>query len=293
VTTELVIVDWDGGEMLARCLRSIAAQTEPVARVILWDNASREPVSSRIGTQPFETLVLRSEMNCGFTGGINGAMSAVTADYVGWINNDVELDPQWHSTLKAALDGESALGAVQPVVMRADGRVDGAGIDISSGRFLQAGHLAKTAPPAWGVSGTATLFRTRALHDAAVEGVVLHPAFFAYYEDVELSARMLEKGWKLAVVPEPLATHAGSASGPRLGPRAVELRTRNRYWVRRLHPGIGSYASLAGEDLKWLVKELLALQGASAASRIRGMARGCFGKIDRTGRGVPSASRFV
>jgi GT2 family glycosyltransferase len=287
VSTELVIVDWDGGEMLARCLRSIAAQTEPVARVIIWDNASREPVSSRIGTQPFETLVLRGERNGGFTGGINGAMRAVSADYVGWINNDVELDPRWHSTLRAALDGETALAAVQPVVMRGDGRIDGAGIDISSGRFLQAGHLARKPPAAWGVSGTATLFRRRALQDAATGEDVLHPAFFAYYEDVELSARLLAKGWKLSVIPEPLAVHAGSASGPRLGSGAIGLRTRNRYWVRRLHPGVGSYASLAGEDLRTIAKELLSLQGASAASRVRGILRGCFGKIDVDVRGLP------
>src|SRR5262249_42369622 len=104
-------------------------------------------------------------------------------------------------------------------------------------------------PQAWGVSATATLYRRAALGDR-----VFDPRFFAYYEDVELCARLHQGGWRTAVLPIDRATHRGSASASILGSRARRLRTRNRYFVARLHRGVGRISALLIEDLKLLAK---------------------------------------
>src|SRR5207245_8051593 len=100
-------------------------------------------------------------------------------------------------------------------------------------------------PSAWGVSATAALYRRSALGDR-----VFDPRFFAYYEDVELCARLHEAGWRTVVVPVVKATHRGSASAALLGKDAKRLRTRNRYLVARMHRGVGSIAALVVEDVK-------------------------------------------
>ena len=116
--------------------------------------------------------------------------------------------------------------------------------------------------PAWGVSATAALYRREALGET-----IFDETLFAYYEDVELNARLHESGWRTAVLPVIKATHLGSQSAPLLGADALRLRTRNRYLVARRHPGVGRIGALLLEDIK------LALHGRTS---IRGMLQGLF-----------------
>jgi GT2 family glycosyltransferase len=260
---DVIVLDIDGGEMLQACLASIAAQTQPARRLIVFDNGSRTPTPNAI----------RSEVNLGFAAGVNAAMQHGDAPYVALVNNDVVLDPDWLATVTAALDADPRLAAVQTIIRRDDATIDGAGIDISDGTIRQAGHgelqvppasgrLYRRPPAAWGVSATAALYRRELLR--------FDERFFAYYEDAELSARVLEGGWKLAVLPVAKATHRGSQSAGILGGDALRLRTRNRYWVARLHPGTARVPSLLWEDLK------LALRGKTS---LRGIIQGIFGKV--------------
>lgn len=219
-----IVLDINGGEMLRACLDSLAAQTMPFAEVVVWDN---------------------STTNLGFTGGNNEAWKKTTTDFVALINNDVVLDPDWLSTVYAAMtDG---VAAVQ-TMFRGE---TAAGIDISDGTIRQALH-----PPAWGVSATAALYRRSAVGERPFD-----PRFFAYYEDVELCARLHESGWRTVMLPVVKATHRGSASASVLGRDAQRLRTRNRYFVARLHRGVGRIGALLWEDAKLLPRGRSSLRG--------------------------------
>jgi GT2 family glycosyltransferase len=260
-TTDAIVLDIDGGDMLHACLRSLAAQTVVPQRVLVFDNGSAVPVASRLPELPLQVDVIRSETNLGFTGGINAAMASVDAELVALINNDVLLDPDWLEAMTAAMRDPS-VAAVQSVIRKPDGRIDGAGIDLSDGTIRQLGHGLPLAdlpslPAAWGVSATAALYRVEALRAVAVDGHVLRPEFFAYYEDVELNARLLEAGYRTVVVPRPLATHTGSASASILGSRAARLRMRNRYRVHRLHPRVGRLGALLWEDVKRIARRIV------------------------------------
>lgn len=250
---DVIVLDIDGGAMLDRCLASIRAQSVAPARVLVFDNGSRLPVQSRVSG----VEVLRSETNLGFAGGANAAYRVATAPYVALVNNDVELEHDWLSHVAGALDHDPRLAAVQTILRRPDGRIDGAGIDISDGTFRQIGHGLELGAPlavAWGVSATAALYRRQ-----AVGQTLFRERFFAYYEDVELSARLRQGGWRTAVLPVVAATHQGSGSAGVLRGQALRLRTRNRYFVARLHRGAGSIRSLLWEDAR------LALRGQTSA----------------------------
>jgi hypothetical protein len=219
----VIVLDINGGEMLRACLDSIAAQTTPFAEVVVWDN---------------------SKTNLGFTGGNNEAWKRTTAELVALVNNDVVLDADWLETVRGAM--EEDVGAVQ-TMLRGE---EAAGIDISDGTIRQ------SLTPAWGVSATAALYRRKAVGDRPFD-----PRFFAYYEDVELCARLHEGGWRTVVLPVVKATHRGSASASVLGKDAQRLRTRNRYFVARLHPGVGRISALLWEDAKLLVRGRSSLRG--------------------------------
>jgi len=280
----VIVLDIDGGEMLLACLDSIASQTLPPREVIVFDNGSRTPVAQRIAFR-HGLHVFRSETNLGFAGGNNEAYRHAGGTYIALINNDVVLDRGWMSTVSDALDSDPGLAAVQTILRRDETTIDGAGIDISDGTFRQACHGRKVAElqsclvaespgipsnqatkqpsnPIWGVSATAALYRREALGAA-----IFDESLFAYYEDVDLCARLHESGWRTAVLPVIRATHLGSQSAPLLGPDALRLRTRNRYLVARRHRGVGRIGALLLEDIK------LAFHGRTS---IRGMLQGLF-----------------
>ena len=236
-------LDSRGGEMLRRCLASIEAQTLRPLEVLVHDN---------------------SATNIGFAAGVNAAYASSRGELVALVNNDAVLDRDWLQTVIRAMDDDQKLGAVQTIIRSDDGTIDGAGIDISDGTFRQIGHgQPPTAngqlPTAWGVSATAALYRRAAIGERFFD-----PAFFAYYEDVDLCARLHEQGWSTRVLPVIKATHRGSASASVLGKDALRLRTRNRYWVARRHPGVGRIRALLFEDLK----------GRPVIARIRGVWEG-------------------
>jgi GT2 family glycosyltransferase len=231
-----------GGEMLRACIDSILGQSVAPREILVFDNGSPQPV--RIDG----ARVIRSEKNIGFAAGVNEAFRQTKAESLALVNNDVVLDRDWLAVTKQVLEIDKKVGAVQTIIRRDERTIDGAGIDISDGTYRQTGHgmpVGVSLPRAWGVSATAALYRRSALGDR-----VFDPRFFAYYEDVELCARLHETGWSTVVLPIVKATHRGSASAPLLGKRARRLRTRNRYLVARMHPGVGSIASLVVEDLK-------------------------------------------
>lgn len=291
--TELIVLDWDGGKDLIDCLHSIDVQTVKPHRLIIVDNGSRLPVVQRLPKDilhiPF--TILRNETNLGFTGGINRAMKEVTAPFVGWVNNDAVLSPKWLEKLLPVVTGEGKIAGAQSVILRDKETVDGVGITIDGGVFRQIGAGQKLATvkaisQPWGISATAALYRTNALRDVAINGDILRADLFAYYEDVELCARLRAKGWRFRIIPDALVMHRGSASAVRLGRTGRRMRIRNRYLVARAHRGTGKIAALIGEDLKYSAKYALRGHFQYAFTQLRGIIDGLRGTRSR-----PATSR--
>ena len=255
-----VVLDLDGGAMLADCVASLLRQTTAFAKVLVFDNGSRTPVQARLDAPVDGAIdIIRVEENLGFAGGANAALPHVTTDFVALINNDVVLDDDWLAVVRAAFDDDAKLAAAQTILRRDAATLDGAGIDIRDGTLRQVAHGAPVSArvaDAWGVSATATVYRV-----AALGGTFFDERFFAYYEDVDLCARLVEAGWRLRVIPQVKATHRGSQSASRLGVRARYLRTRNRYLVARRHRGVGRIGALLVEDVKMLVRGRGSLRG--------------------------------
>ena len=242
----VIVVDIGGGAMLRDCLASVDAQTVKPLEVVVHDNSAR---------------------NIGFAAGVNAGYAKSRGAYVALVNNDAVLDRDWLATVARALDDDPKLAAVQTIIRSDDGTIDGAGIDVSDGTFRQIGHGQRPTangqlPTAWGVSATAALYRRAAIGERFFD-----ERFFAYYEDVDLCARLHEAGWSTRVLPVIKATHRGSASASVLGRDALRLRTRNRYWVARRHRGVGRVGALLVEDAKAFLR-------SPSIARLRGVWEG-------------------
>lgn len=273
---DAIVLDLDGGAMLEECLTSLARQTTPPSRVIVWDNGSEVAASSRLAGRP-GLEIFRSEENLGFAGGMNAALRESKGRLVALVNNDVVLEPGWVETLAAEMDSSPGLAAVQSVILRPDGLVDGAGIDLSDGTIRQRGHgepASRLSGSAWGVSATAAICRREALDAVSRDGAIFDERLFAWYEDVELCARLAAAGWELRALAVSLATHRGSSSAGKLGRDALRLRVRNRWIVHRLHPEVGRGAALFAEDVREIAKALSRGRLGEVAARSSAVLRG-------------------
>lgn len=242
----VVVVNWNGGPLLDSCLDALDGQG--ASRVLVVDNGSGPDEARRVGGRD-GVFLLPLGTNRGFAPASNaGAADArlKALPFLSFVNNDAVLEPGYLAACVAALQADPGLAAVQGAVLDADGRlVDGLGIGWN--RRAEAIQLARgegpperdAAPfPVAGVSGTAAVFR-RAAFEAAGG---FAGSFFAWYEDADLSLRLLRAGGRFACVPAARARHAGSATGRRTPELKWRLLLCNR--ARTLRRNLSAPARL-------------------------------------------------
>jgi hypothetical protein len=118
----VVVVDHDGGDLTLACLRSIVASDWPAdrLRIVLVDNASKEPVTDAVAAELPTVSVIRSDTNLGFAGGANlGLRERDDADFVALVNNDATVTPAWLAPLVATFTRAPDVGAACPKILLA------------------------------------------------------------------------------------------------------------------------------------------------------------------------------
>jgi GT2 family glycosyltransferase len=209
-------------------------------RVVIVDNGSRrEDVDLLRKGLPAGCQLVELPRNVGFAEGMNVVLRLAAregADYAWLLNNDAFAEPDCLPLLVAALRADPNLAVVTPKLVGTDGLEQHAGASVNwstGGNDLKfAEQLGTPAPHGHWLTGTALLVRVRALGEVGV----FDPAYFAYWEDVDLCVRLTAKGYGLRAVPEACCLHLGSTStGGTESPFARHLITRNAWLFLRKH----------------------------------------------------------
>ena len=233
----VVVVSYNAGEDLARCVASLRAQTLAPRRVIVVDNGSEDGSLDRLGARPRGLEVLRIGRNAGFAAATNrGVERSGDCDWVATLNPDAFPEPGWlEALLRAARDRpEFALLASRQLMARDPSRLDGAGDAYAvSGLawrrlFAQpARDVALRSEEVFGPCAAAALYRREAL----VEAGALDESFFCYFEDVDVAFRMRLLGHRCLYVPEAVVHHVGSAVAGRHSEFSLYHGHRNLVWT--------------------------------------------------------------
>jgi GT2 family glycosyltransferase len=244
---DAIVVNRDGGGALFRALASLERQKGVTLSLVVVDNASAADERARLARDAPAARVIGFSRNLGFAGGANEGIARTRAPLVLLLNNDAILEPDYVARLAARLELDPRLAAAQGLVLSEDGRqVDGAGLEWNRrGEAVPvlSGRDASVAPrepfEVSGVSATAALYRREALEAVVRGGAVFDDAFFAYYEDVDLSLRLARSGWRFACDPRAVARHEGSRTGRRTPFRRAFWTARNRWRTlfRNFEPG--------------------------------------------------------
>lgn len=219
----LVIVTWNGRDLLERCLRALETQTFRPAEVIVVDNASTDGTAAWLRSARPDVRLVESPVNTGFAEGNNIGVRAARGEFVCLLNNDAEPGPEWLQRLvERAVRSDSALLASKVLT---DGVPDAFTEMNGTLNYLGYNIMRVFRDPAaiFYASAAALLFRR------AEVGEPFPAEYFLYCEDVHLSLRMRLLGRGVEMVPGSVVRHRGSASTKKQRPALVSYyQVRNR-----------------------------------------------------------------
>ena len=109
ITTSFIVVNWNGRNLLGKCLRAIFRQ-KGTYEVILVDNASEDGSVDYVHDMFPLVKVLPLSNNFGFAGGNNAGYSLASGRYLALINTDVILEEGWLEEMVTAMDEHPTVG---------------------------------------------------------------------------------------------------------------------------------------------------------------------------------------
>ncbi len=234
----VIIVNFNAGDRLRRCLAHLGAQTFRAFEVLLVDNASTDGSTlaalSEVGG--LNITVLEPGDNLGFAAANNLAARAAKGDWLALLNPDAYAEPNWLEQLLAASErypdidafGSLQIDALDPT------RLDGAGDVVhASGIYYRGSYGAPVATASqadmetFAPCAAAALWRRERFD--ALGG--FEERFFCYGEDVDLGYRHRLQGGRCVQVAEARVLHEGSGLTGARSDFSIYHGVRNRFWV--------------------------------------------------------------
>ena len=268
----IIIVNFNAGECLTRCLDSIAEHA-PAAHVIVIDNASTDGSASSAALRRDGVTVRINSQNVGFARAVNQGLAATSHPLVMMLNPDCCLLAGAAERLEEELRSYPECAIAGPRILNEDGSVQGSARGdptLLTGLFGRTGLLTRLFPDSrlaqhnvrtdaarvasgesfavdW-VSGACMMARREAL--TAVGG--FDERYFLYWEDADLCRRLRNKGYATRYVPSAAVVHDGGVSSRGARTLAVTAFHQSAYTYYATHVA----RTAAGRGLAWMVLKL-------------------------------------
>jgi GT2 family glycosyltransferase len=242
----VIVLNFNGENIIARCLDHLLAQTYRDFEILVVDNNSSDAgvaVAQRyLGCGRLS--IIRAARNLGVAGGRNLGLLHVHGEVIAFIDNDGYAHPDWLAEAVATLDSGPDIGAVAPLVFlqRNKALLNGAGgmmnrqgyaHDVCFGEPYEFAHLRVRVvyPMGCGMVIRREVFDKFGPFDATCT---------YYFDDAELGVRIWRAGLQVALSPRAWVDHEYNYSGRFFTNRALLFeRSRVRtvlkhYPLRRL-----------------------------------------------------------
>jgi len=239
MTTAVVILNWNGKEMLERFLPSVTACTTGDAEVIIADNGSTDDSLAFVRRHYPQLRIIELDRNYGFAGGYNRALQQVEAEYYVLLNDDVEVTPGWIDPVISHMRRNPSTAVCQPKLLMYDRRdtfeyaggaggfIDKYGYPFCRGRLFTTleqdrGQYDDPCTIFW-ASGAAMFVRSDVWHRLGG----LDDDFFAHMEEIDFCWRVQGAGYRVEYCPQSVVYHVGGGTLPPSNPRKTYLNFRN------------------------------------------------------------------
>ncbi len=233
----VIVVNYNAGPYLARCLEALTRQTVGDPSIIVVDNASTDGSAEGVVACHPEVTLIQAPKNLGFAGANNlGLRHVGQASWVALLNPDAFPDPNWLAQLLAAAQTHpnySFFGcrmrlAGAPALLDGTGdvyHVSGAAWRRDHG--VPVGRGASVPEEIFGPCAGAALYSRAALEE--VGG--FDESYFCYHEDVDLAFRLRLRGYRCLYVPDAVVDHVSSGIAGVRSEFATYHGHRNLVWT--------------------------------------------------------------
>ncbi len=231
---DVVILTYDGLELVDECLSSLLKQSVKPAKIIVVDNGSKDGTLEFINDKYPIVELVHLPVNVGIPAAFNKGLSRCDSEYVAWLNNDTILERDWLCHIYEVISSDAAIASCDSLVLYNDERTKiwsmGASYSVSGAAGLiaegddtsQVDIISNKVVIA--TVGCAAIYR-KSLFDELGQ---LDDTFFLGFEDVDWSLRATLAGYTNYNVPSAVVYHKvsqtveiGSAQYVRNGQRNV------------------------------------------------------------------------
>lgn len=236
-TVAAVVPHWNRRDLLAALLDNLEAQHRAFDEIIVVDNGSTD--GSADVARERGARVIQLERNLGFAAAVNRGVEASRSDWIGIVNNDVTLAPDWLEVLLSAASRDDVWFATGKILSAHNPAIlDGAFDEVSRGACAARCGAGKPDAAVWNqprnircAPMTAALFRSRLFQLVGN----LDEVFGSYMEDAEFGLRCALGDYAGAYVPTAVAYHEGSATLGRWSADSVRRISRNQVLLAVKH----------------------------------------------------------
>jgi len=231
----IIIVNYNSGGRLQKCLTALAAQTFRNFEIIIVDNDSADGSLDVSPPDGVDTRILKLEDNVGFAAANNRGVEQARGAWVAFLNPDAYAAPNWLEAFvagRARYPDVDAFGSLQLIASN-PARIDGAGdayfaagISYRS-HFNHAVHAAPPEGECFAPCAAAAFYRKNIFEQLGG----FEETFFCYAEDVDLAFRLRLKGGRVIQLRDAVVHHEGSGITSQVSGFAVYHGHRNRLWT--------------------------------------------------------------
>jgi N-acetylglucosaminyl-diphospho-decaprenol L-rhamnosyltransferase len=294
----VVVVTYSPGEALVEFVSSLRRATVRPLDVVLADNGSDDGVPERVVEANGDVRLLPTGGNVGYGAAANAALADVREGWALVANPDIRFEDGAVDELIAAAERWPRAATLGPAIRTPQGALYPSARDLPSlstgighaalgwlwpanpwtARYRREREDPSERPAGW-LSGSCFLVDLTAFH--SVGG--FDPAFFMYFEDVDLALRLGRRGWLHVYVPSAIVTHEGGHATSR-EPRRM-LRVHHTSALRYLS---ARYPLPRHAPLRWALRA--GLGGRMLLSYVSDRV-GAGAQLQRTAAELPRGTR--
>ncbi len=236
----IIIANWNGKHLLERFLPSVLDAVREGDEVIVVDNGSTDGSVEFLRVRFPQIRLIALPRNYGFSVANNLGALAAKHEIIVLLNNDMKPEKGFLEPMLEHFDDPSVF-AVGAKLLRFDGSPDFANRNrlVVSGGFISVVcerdeeklKLAMVPEEQFHAPGGGVAFNRKKFWALGGFDSIFSPA---YFEDVDLSLRALQKGWRIVYEPRSVVWHMGAQTG-QVKPRwFFELLSFRNFWLYNL-----------------------------------------------------------
>ncbi len=212
----VIVANYNGGQLLENCLRSLVKTGFSSFEIIVVDNGSTDGSARMVGDHFPGARLIQLPRNLGYAFANNIGLHAARGNYLVLLNSDTEVDPEWLSKMLLVAEQSPNVAFLQPKILFLDDRglINSAGNNIHFAGFGVCRGIASRDTGQYDeiqnigyASGACVMVTRKALGEIGL----LDEIFFAYGEDKDWGWRAMMLGYRSVYAPTAKVYHKWSA----------------------------------------------------------------------------------